>query len=73
MDPICGPEITGVDKKLLGPSMTFKIDDKTGLFSGTCGSYKILGAMERGACSGIGTAVGKDGSVDWVWVEVAAR
>ena len=71
MDPICGPEITGIDKKLLGPSMMFKIDDKTGLFSGTCGSYKIFGAMGEGSCSGIGTAVGKDGSVDWVWVEVA--
>lgn len=70
----CGLEkITGIGKKISGPAMTFKIDDKTGLFSGTCGSYKIFGAMKEGTCSGIGTAVGKDGSVGRVTVGVAWR
>lgn len=70
----CGLEkITGIGKNISGPAMTFKVDEKTGLFSGTCGTYKIFGAMEEGTCSGIGTAVGKDGSVDWVWVEWVKR
>jgi len=66
-------QIVGLGKKLSGPSMTFKIDDKTGLFSGTCGTYKIFGAMEKGACSGVGTVVGKDGSIGSVYVEAVDR
>ena len=65
--------ISGVGRRLSGPAMTFRIDEKTGLFSGTCGKYKIFGAMEEGACSGYGTAVGKDGSIDRVTVGVAWR
>ena len=65
--------IAGVGRRLSGPAMTFKIDEKTGLFSGTCGTYKIFGAMEEGACSGLGTAVGRDGSIDCVTVGVAWR
>ena len=53
--------------------MTFKLDDKTGLFSGTCGTYKIFGAMEQGTCSGVGTVVGKDGSMGRVTVGVVDR
>jgi len=69
-----GKGIVGVDKLIDGPKgATFKIDDKTGLFSGTCGIYKIFGAMEKGCCSGIGTAVGKDGSIGSVRVEAIAR
>lgn len=70
---VCGAEIVGVDKRLSGPTMTFKLDDKTGLFSGSCGTYKIFGAMQEGTCSGFGTVVGRDGSVGLVTVEVASR
>ena len=65
--------ISGVGSRLSGPSMTFKIDDKTGRFSGTCGKYKIFGAMEKGTCSGVGTVVGKDGSVGCVTVLPVVR
>ena len=70
---VCGAEIVGVDKKLSGPAMTFKLDDKTGLFSGTCGTYKIFGAMQEGTCSGVGTVVGRDGSIGRVTVRAVDR
>lgn len=72
-DPLCGLKIVGIDKRISGPTMTFKLDDKTGLFSGTCGTYKIFGAMQEGTCSGVGTVVGRDGSIGRVTVGVADR
>ena len=47
--------------------------DKNGAPSGSCGTYKIFGAMQEGTCSGFGTVVGKDGSIGQVTVEVASR
>ena len=63
------PEIVGVGRRLSGPNMTFRLDDKTGLFSGTCGKYKIFGAMMEGTCFGEGTVIGPDGSVGKVYVD----
>jgi len=58
-----GKRITGVGKTVNGSKLTFKVEDKTGVFSGAYGTYKIYGSMEKGTCTGVGTLVDKGGAV----------